>query len=168
MDKLKEFLKKYPKEGKGLDDNIIKEIQNKFQIKFPSKYYEFLKLSGAFFDPLNMDYWFDYIEEGNVKAKQNIQRYGVDLGRNIWVVAELDASMIISFFYLDEGDNPPMYRLDLHHFVNIELHHEEMKTYGRLVEADPIDESYEYLLKMSETFSDYINKKIDRYNPEYD
>jgi len=168
MKEMRDFLIKNPIEQLEVSKEEVVKLEETLKINFPKAYYEFLILSGEQFCPIKMGHRFITAVDRNQNAHTNIQKYGVDLGRDIWVVAETGASMYLSFFYLDEGDNPPMYRLDLYHFVNIKMHHEEMKTHGHLVEADPIDESYEYVQKTDDSFSDFIISFIEMYDPQYD
>ncbi len=166
--KIKKFLKKYPNEGKEISIDEVRSLEKNINKTFPTFYQEFLLISGAFFDPIKMDHYFEFSESRNKKAKENLKKYSIILEKDIWVISEIDNSMFILFFYFNDGDNPPIYRLDFHYFENILRYNYEMEEFGELFEAREIEKDYEYLEKQYDSFSDYINERIKMYESKYD
>ena len=145
----------------GVPQKEIKSLELRIGFTLPIAYKEFLLIDGQDCPIMKVGYRFKNVEEINRQAHDYFKEYDVGLDRDIWVVGESSGSMYISFFYLDEGDNPPIYRFDFHHFENIAMYKEEMIEHGELIEADEIDEENEYLMKIYDSYSDYIDAKID-------
>ena len=171
MRKLKSFLEKYPKEGMGIELKELNLLNKQTDKNFPLSYQEFLITSGSFFDLMaNFGHRSIFSVERNQKARENMMKFGVSIDRDFWVIAELDASMIIFFFYFDEGDNPPIYKLDLNYYSIQETIKEETKIYGAEYVQDLVEyfntlEKEDTLCKRNNSFSEFINEFIDNYIP---
>ncbi|ROI02310.1 SMI1/KNR4 family protein [Chryseobacterium sp. G0240] len=147
-----QYLKKLeaaPKIGirkiKGVSENTIKKVEQKFNIKFPLAYYEFLFLAGescgalpimdtADLETISSDWHYELLQE-------EIKETGLNnnIIRPFWLFAESNGCEQFYFFYLDEGNDPTVY----------------------LVDYSPTDDSKREVKSVNVNFSTFIEKKID-------
>jgi len=128
----------------GVSDDNIEQLEKKYKITFPQAYKEFLQLTGQYFAPLAGigGHYIDYIEKFQSDARENLKEYGLEhlMPEHYWVIAEWDGSIVIVYIDLDQGDDPPVYGL------NIEEYAEEP--------------SEQWKGTIANKFSDWINEKI--------
>lgn len=111
----------------GISETEIITIENKLNIKFPTAYKEFLFLSGNAGSSFNfgnaieddLENAVDWFQEF---AQDNIQEFGESLGRPFWVFTSLHSCEQFEFFYLDDGDNPPVYAWSMYDAIDKEKH----------------------------------------------
>jgi len=128
----------------------IDNLKDDFNIDtFPKAYTEFLYLTGNRFPPLKLGHWFESLTEIQTQAKEKLKQFNLEhlIQKDFWVFAESDGSEAICYFHFDEGDNPPVYGLSM-----------------ELYEDYP-DRCFK---KMADTFQEYIENVIDKYDPELD
>ncbi|MEI3788456.1 MULTISPECIES: SMI1/KNR4 family protein [unclassified Chryseobacterium] len=130
---------------KGASENTIKQVEQKFNIKFPLAYYEFLYLAGescgalpimdtADLETISSDWHYELM-------RQEIEETGLNnnITRPFWLFAESNGCEQFYFFYLDEGDNPIVY----------------------LVDYSTMDDSKREIKSVKVNFSTFIEKKIE-------
>ena len=147
--KLKEFKTSHPKSCKGVK---VEDIE-KLNTEFPVSYKEFLYLSGDEFEPisgLNLGFYpVDdeqlWIIKQNKNARENLKEYGLEhlMPKHYWVIAEWDGSEVIWYIDLDQGDDPPVYGLNIVEYAE-----------------EPDEWWYE---KEFNKFSDWVNEAIKEY-----
>ncbi len=144
---LKAFKEKYPDLCKGVKVNDYEKLN----IQFPLSYKEFLFLCGDEFEPLrglNLGFYPVndnqlWILKQNENARKNLKEYGLAhlMPKNWWVVAEWDGSEVIWYIDLDADDDPPVYGFNI-----VEYAYEPSDFWHK---------------KVADSFSEWINKKID-------
>ncbi|MCS4304399.1 SMI1/KNR4 family protein [Chryseobacterium sp. BIGb0232] len=147
-----EYLKKLqatPKIGiwkiRGVSENEIKKVEEKFNIQFPLAYSEFLFLAGescgalpimdtADLETISSDWHYEIMQE-------EIRETGLHhtLIRPFWLFAESNGCEQFYFFYLDEGNNPTVY----------------------LADYSITDDNKKDIKSLKVNFSTFIEKKID-------
>jgi hypothetical protein len=153
MQKLEEYLiENNIKDTSGIPVSEIERFEQKLNIQFPKAYKEYNKLAGKGFRPISasgLSIRLFYLEEYNELAKANLKEYGLEhlITKDFWVIGEIYGSLYINFIYLDEGDNPPVYGLDMENYE---------------------DNPKKYFKKIANSFSEYVEKAINTYNPRYD
>lgn len=134
--------------GVGMD--IIEKYENENGIVFPKVYKEFLFLAGKQSNILiTQNHSFLSTKERQDYTKETLKDYGVSIGENFWVIADLDGGGQFDFFYFNDPDaedpeNPPVYA-----------------SY-----PDYIEDNIDYLplkKKLADTFQEYIEEKIKGY-----
>ena len=146
MQKLEATKDENPKTSIGVTEEEIIGLENDFEIQLPLAYKEYLFLAGKYSSMIKLLSWMEYLPENQTRAKQLLKEYQLEklIKKDFWVVADFDDA--IFYIHLDEGDNPPVYRLDC-------------ENYG--------DMSDEYTFgKIAETFEEWINKKIEFWENE--
>lgn len=147
-----QYLKKLqatPKIGirkiKGVSENEIKKVEQKFNIQFPLAYFEFLFLAGescgalpimdtSDLETISSDWHYQMLQE-------EIKETGLNnnITRPFWLFAESNGCEQFYFFYLDEGNNPIVY----------------------LVDYSASDYNKRDIKSLKVNFSTFIEKKID-------
>ena len=108
LTKLKETPKIGSWENEGLPEIKIKELENKLKIKFPLAFKEYLFLAGEFndiFDSWNIE--FEHLEYYQEEVQESMQNMNLHL-KPFFAFATYGGENAL-FFFLDEGDNPPVY-----------------------------------------------------------
>ncbi|MFY7844852.1 hypothetical protein [Chryseobacterium gambrini] len=92
---------------------------------------------------------FEFVNDKTKMAKANLKDFGLEklISKDFWVVSEMDGSIFINYIFLDEGDNPPVYGLDMEGYTEF---------------PDMRDEFY---CKTTNTFSDFVEVFIENYDP---
>ncbi|WP_420571853.1 SMI1/KNR4 family protein [Kordia sp.] len=153
MQKLEEYLIKNDiKDSSGIPITEIEKFEQKLNIQFPKAYKEYSLLAGKGFRPISvsgLSIGLFYLEELYELAKANLKEYNLEhlINKDFWVIGEIYGSLYINFIYLDEGDDPPVYGLDMENY-----------------EDDP----KEAFGKIADSFSEYVEQAIDDYDPKYD
>lgn len=157
MQKVQDFITQNPNHGNPIPKEEIDKLELKTRKELPLSYKEFLILSGEFFDPIDssgtgLSCRFNSLIEANENARSNLKEYGLEklITKDFWVIAEMDGSVFIHYIFLDEGDNPPVYTLDMEGYTEF---------------SDMRDEFYG---KMTNSFSDYVEAYIESYDSKYD
>lgn len=143
LQKLENFYNNNPKISRiGVTEQEIVKFEKKFSIKFPKAYKEFLFLAGNrdnILDDWNRNFdYLDWIQENIQESMDN-----VNLHLNPFFVFAEYANDQCLFFFLDEGENPPIYI-----YAEDKFHKNEKGEYV-------------YCKKTFNTFSDFIDKSID-------
>lgn len=149
MNKLVEWKSKHSK-GIGVELAKIKELESKYNIAFPKAYKEFLKLSGIYCAViLYGSHRFEFSEENQTSAKRWLKEYKLEslIKKPFWVIATL-SGVAFWYFHFDEGDNPPIYRLDCENY-----------------EEYPDEYSFG---KVANSFQEWIEEAIERYEEDPD
>ncbi len=140
-------LKKTPKiQGEKIEGVLeieIKKVEDKFKIKFPQAYKEFLFLAGAYSgniciqDTNDLESISD--DEHQEMMNEEIERSGIKFERPFWLFAQANDCEQFWFFYLDEdSENPSVYAFE----------------YG----SNPGDRK---IISLNKTFSELIDRQID-------
>jgi len=150
MESLKEILKNWKqkyKNGEPIQVSEIDKIEREYNITFPRVYRDFLEATGNDFLPLdNIVFEFDEIKKTAQKnARENLKEYGLEhlMPEHYWVIAEWDGSEVIWYIDLDQGDDPPVYGLNIVEYAE-----------------EPDEWWYE---KEFNKFSDWVNEAIKEY-----
>ncbi len=131
----------------GLPIEKITVIEQQINKKLPAVYREFLYLGG---NGANMIADFNngcYIDETpewpeqQQRAREQLEEDGVKIERDFWVFADYGREQW-HFFYFDEGDDPPVY-------------------YYCSYFTDKEGDEYPGIKRIADSFSKYINAKID-------
>ena len=104
--------------GIGVELADISIVENRYDINFPVAYREFLEQSGAYCAAiLYGSHRFEYVERNQQLAQDLLDEYGLRglIQKPFWVIATLDGGAFW-YFHQDEGDNPPIYRLDCENY----------------------------------------------------
>jgi hypothetical protein len=127
---------------KKTQDSDISLVESKYSISLPQSYKEFLSTCGEYFIPFTVLTFKDWLIEKdfNTLTREWLSDADIKLKKPYWVFAEDQG--VIYFFYLDEGDDPPVWVCEI-----------EMKR----------QEGYEWLGKGADSFSTFINGHIDYY-----
>ncbi|OCK50466.1 hypothetical protein BA768_04745 [Chryseobacterium sp. CBo1] len=155
IQKVEDFITKSNKKSFPVLPDEINDLEKKNKITLPKSYKEFLFFTGKYFAPLDINGLsaeFLILEKANENARSNLKEYGLEklITKDFWVIAEMDGSVFIHYIFLDEGDNPPVYTLDMEGYTEF---------------PDMRDEFYG---KMTNSFSDYVEAYIESYDPKYD
>ena len=151
-----EYLKKAKrvrkiKEIKSLEAPITEVINLESQIgkTFPKAYREFLFLCGNKAAMLaELDHEIDDAFERHILAKEVLEEEKFVIEDEYWPIASLDGCDQFYFFYFNDKtaqypENPPVYICD-----------------RGLWEADEMESDYQFVRKMEDSFSDFINELI--------
>ncbi|WP_300687702.1 SMI1/KNR4 family protein [Chryseobacterium sp.] len=154
---LNEYLIKNKWNNSNVSLASINQLEIKINKEFPKAYKEFLELTGKHFYPIHnsntgLGGTFDFLESANENAKEQLKDYGLQniIKRDFWTVAESDGSIYIHYIFFDEGDNPPVYGLDMEGYTD-----------------DSMD-SKEFHRKIANSFTEYIQNSINTYNHKLD
>ncbi|WP_298426872.1 SMI1/KNR4 family protein [uncultured Kordia sp.] len=130
MNNLQLWKEKY-KRGRGLEIDKISGIQSKYSINYPKAYKEFLFVSGDFCRAIPQSFDFDYEEERQQQAQKLLKEFKLShlIKKPFWVIAT-DANTFY-YFHLDEGDNPPVYRLDCEYYEE----YPDKYSFGKIAES---------------------------------
>ncbi len=131
---------------KGVSESEIKKTENRFGIKFPLAFKEYLYLAGDSSGGLRL-------ADGNgslavlikddvrKKLEKSMQEFQIPVKRPFWVFSEKDGFQQFFFIYLDENsENPSVW----------------FTTYGDEEDGPNV------IIKLSDTFSQFIDELIDR------
>jgi SMI1 / KNR4 family (SUKH-1) len=130
-----------------MTDTEIQQLEEKAGKKFPVVYKEFLSLGGKganMIADMNHRILYDELifwQERQQIAKEQTEEDGIKIDRDYWVFADYGREQW-HFFYLDEGDDPPVY------------------FYCAYFDDDNGNE-YPGIERINESFSEYINEAID-------
>lgn len=126
----------------GVSEIDISLLEEKLNLSFPKAYKEFLFIAGNR-DGILGDWnrGFDNLEGIQEEAEESFNNVGLGL-RNFFAFAEYGGDQFL-FFFLNEGDNPPVYAYD-----EMKIHKDE---YG----------NPSYYKKTKPSFTDFIEKHID-------
>jgi len=155
IQKVEDFITKSNKKTFPVLPYEINDLEKKNKITLPKSYKEFLSFTGKYFAPLDINGLsaeFVILEKANENARSNLKEYGLEklITKDFWVIAEMEGSVLIHYIFLDEGDNPPVYTLDMEGYT--ELPYMKDEFYG----------------KMTNSLSDYLEAYIENYDPNYD
>ncbi|WP_420571854.1 SMI1/KNR4 family protein [Kordia sp.] len=130
MERLESWKDKF-NDGKGLDTDKISIIESKYNITYPIAYREFLILSGDYCGAIPHGFDYDYEEENQLRAKELLDQYKLNhlIQKPFWVIAT--DSGAFWYFHLNEGDNPPVYRLDCEFYGDMD----DIYTFGPVAES---------------------------------
>ncbi|HEX9981617.1 MAG TPA: SMI1/KNR4 family protein [Flavobacterium sp.] len=93
----------------GASETEIQQLEEKLSVKLPQAYKEFLYLAGKFDDILgDWNRGFDDLEFIQEYAADAFKGVGLQM-RPFWCFAEYCDADSSLFFFLDEGDDPPVY-----------------------------------------------------------
>ena len=140
MTKLEEWIEAFDR-GVPVTTENIQATEGQYSVTFPLAYREYLEVSGGYFPASKLAHRYEYTDEKQTRAKQLLKEYQLEklIKKDFWVVADFDDAFF--YIHLDEGDNPPVYRLDCENYGDMR----DEYTFG----------------KIAETFEDWINKKIE-------
>lgn len=131
---------------KGVSDSEIKTVENRFGIKFPLAFKEYLYLAGDSSGGLRLadgNGSLTVLTKDDVRKKleKATQEFQIPIKRPFWVFSEKDGFQQFFFIYLDENsENPPVW----------------FTTYGDEEDGPNV------ITKLSDTFSEFIDDLIDR------
>ncbi|SDI48635.1 SMI1 / KNR4 family (SUKH-1) [Chryseobacterium taeanense] len=129
-------------QNRGISEQEIEKLEQKFNIQFPKAYKEFLFLGGKYqncIDDWDTDYlYLDWKQENLHESMSNVNL----VLSPIFVFAAYDTDQCL-FFFLNEGENPSVY-----------IYAEEKFHKNNNGE-------YVYYKKLFNSFSDCIDKSID-------
>lgn len=127
-------------ENRGNSEIEIEKLEEKLKIKFPKAYKEFLFLGGKYqncIDDWNTDsQYLDWMQEN---IKESMDDVNLDL-KPFFVCAEYGNDQCL-FFFLDEGENPPIYA----------YYEDKIEENGKNV----------FYIKFRNSFSEYIDRCIE-------
>jgi len=108
-------MKNNPKVGRweieGISEQEIIKIENEFKIKLPKAYKEFLYLGGKYTG--FMQSWTtdaQYLDWSQTNIRESMDNINLHL-RPFFAFADFEGINCL-FFFLDEGENPPIYGYD--------------------------------------------------------
>ncbi|CAL2102329.1 SMI1/KNR4 family protein [Tenacibaculum sp. 190130A14a] len=109
---------------RGVSEKEIDKIEEKYGIKFPQAYREFLFLAGDYCGALPL---YDTADLKTIGSdwhqeimKETMEEFGTEIEKPFWLYAESNGCEQFVFFYLDEGDDPYIYVVDYDHNSNYE------------------------------------------------
>ncbi len=143
MNNLQLWKEKY-KRGKGVNLDKISTIESRYSINYPNAYKEFLAMAGIYCAAIpHGSHRFEYADENQLRAKELLNQYKLNhlIQKPFWVIAT--DSGAFWYFYLDDGDNPPVYRLDCEFYGDMD----DIYTFG----------------PVAESFQKWVEKAIDFY-----
>ena len=145
LNKLKSWKETYNR-GKGVDLIDISNLENKYGILFPLLYREFLKESGVYCAAIVQSHRFEFLDMKQQQAQHLLKDYNLEhlITKPFWVIATHEDAFW--YFHLDEGDNPPIYRLDCGYYGDSP----DEYTFG----------------KVADSFQDWIEKAIAFYEED--
>ena len=146
INRLKDLKEKRGWNYTGVNISEINELQEKFNIIFPVAYNEFLSYSGNFSTVIKQGHSFEFLEQDQQDAQKWLKEYDLEnlIKKPFWVIATLERAFW--YFHLDEGDNPPIYRLDSEYY-----------------EDYPNESSFG---KVADSFQAWIEKAIDYFEED--
>lgn len=141
LKKLENYYNSNPKISKiGVPEQEIEKFEQKFNVKFPQAYKEFLSLAGNRDNILgDWNRGFEHIDWIQENLKESMGNVNLHL-KPFFVFAEYGRNQAL-FFFLNEGENPPIY-----------AYYE-----------DKIEENNKnvFYIKFRDSFSEYIERCID-------
>ncbi|SEW24212.1 SMI1-KNR4 cell-wall [Chryseobacterium wanjuense] len=149
---LNDYLIKNKWQNSNVDPSLINGLELKIKKSFPKAYKEFLELTGMHFYPLHnsntaLGGAFDFLESANADALEQLEDYGLKnlINKEFWVIAESDG-VYIHYIFFDEGENPPVYGLDMEGYT------------------DDNSDPKRYHKKIANSFTEYVESFINQYN----
>lgn len=125
----------------GVSESKIEEFEQKYNLKFPKAYKEFLFLAGNRDSILNpWERGFDYLDLIQTNLKESMDDVNLHL-KPYFIFAEYGGDQCL-FFFLDGGENPPIYAY-----------------YEDKIVDDKGEEVF--YIKFRNSFSEYIDKCIE-------
>ena len=120
MQNLKEWDSNKNWNDTGVEEGKISEIQQKYNILFPLSYKEYLSISGVQCPAIVQGHGFEYLEDQQQLAQDLLDEHGLRglIEKPFWVIATSDR-VAFWYFHQDEGDNPPIYRLDCESYGDV-------------------------------------------------
>lgn len=128
-------------ENRGISEQEIEKLEQKFNIKFPKAYKEFLFLGGEFQNCVEWDTNYRHLDWSQTNIKESMSEVNLQL-KPFFAFADFEGSNCL-FFFLDDGENPPIYGYD------------ESKIYTN-EKGEEV-----YYKKTKNSFSDFIELHID-------
>ncbi len=128
-------------ENRGISEQKIEKLEQDFKIKFPQAYKEFLFLGGEFQNCIDWNTNYQYLDWTQTNLKESMDDVNLKLTPN-FIFADYNRDQCL-FFFLDEGDNPPVYI-----YAEEKFHKNEKGEYV-------------YYVKTNNSFSDFIDECID-------
>lgn len=105
-----------PNKTEGISEAKINQAEILLGIQFPKAYKEFLFLAGegiGFGFGNAIDYAFDWaIEDFQQDAEEELARKNITIPQPFWNFAEADGGEFFLFFFLNDGENPPIYAFE--------------------------------------------------------
>lgn len=102
--------------NEGVSDAEIVIAETQLGIQFPKAYKEFLFLAGELNNGLfgnavssSLDW---AIEDFQQDAKEELARKNITIPQPFWNFAEADGGEFFLFFFLNDGENPPIYAFE--------------------------------------------------------
>lgn len=128
----------------GVSETEIGKSEKEIGAYFPQAYKEYLYLAGKFMGGLDSQlmpdrYSLDELTEDYPILQRHLKKINVPIDRPMWAFTEMEGYTQFWFFYLDEGDNPPVW--------------------GKAYEDDPTIDSYIY--PIADSFSEFVDELID-------
>lgn len=94
-------------ENRGISEQKIEKLEQDFKIKFPQAYKEFLFLGGEFQNCIDWNTNYQYLDWTQTNLKESMDDVNLHLKPH-FIFGEYGNDQCL-FFFLDEGDNPPIY-----------------------------------------------------------
>ncbi|SDI48540.1 SMI1 / KNR4 family (SUKH-1) [Chryseobacterium taeanense] len=127
-------------ENRGISEQEIEKLEQKFNVTFPKAYKEFLFLGGEFQNAIDWDTITEYLDWTQENIKESMDEVNLDL-KPFFAFANYGNDQCLFFFV--EGENPPIYI-----YAEDKFHKNEKGEYV-------------YYKKVFNSFSDFIDKSID-------
>ena len=132
----------------GVDEIIITQKEQENGILFPLSYREFLSYSGKWSSVVKLIAPFDSLQEAQKEAQDLLTEYNLGhlIKKRFWVIGTSGDSDSFWYFHLDDGDNPPIYRLSCMYYED----YPDESSFG----------------KVSDSFQDWIERAIENYESD--
>ncbi|HFK5574447.1 SMI1/KNR4 family protein [Elizabethkingia anophelis] len=107
-------MKDTPKIGqwvnRGISEQKIEKLEQEFNISFPQAYKEFLYLGGDFQNCVEWSTNYEYLDWRQDNIKESMASVNLHL-KPFFAFADFEGHNCL-FFFLGDGDNPPVYGYD--------------------------------------------------------
>jgi hypothetical protein len=94
-------------ENRGISEQEIEKLEQKFGIEFPKAYKEFLFLGGEFQNAIDWDTITEYLDWTQENIKESMENINLHINP-FFVFANYGNDQCL-FFFFGEGENPPIY-----------------------------------------------------------
>ncbi|PKW28987.1 SMI1/KNR4 family protein [Flavobacterium lindanitolerans] len=109
LKKMEDFPKIGSYKNEGVSETEINNMEQSMNVKFPKAYREFLFLGGNYENLLsNWNRNFYDLDSAQEYAREAFQGVGLNM-KPFWCFAEYNNANSSLFFFLDEGEDPPVY-----------------------------------------------------------